>query len=325
MTPLQFESRYEAEWRELETLLDRAFGRASPGTRVAAPVPGERLAALYRRACEQLALARARAYPAYMLDRLERLTADAHQLIYQRREFGVAALRRFVALDFPRAVRGHARYVFAAALLLGLPTLAVGLLVYARPDLVLSVVDARTAASFEQMYSTSAATIGRTAESDWVAFGSYIQHNVGIAFQCFAGGLFLGLGSIVFLLFNGAVFGAVAGYVTQRGLGATFYSFVVTHGAFELTAIVLSGAAGMRLGHALLAPGRRTRMQSLAQAGRECAVIVYGLAAMLVVAAAIEAFWSSARWIPHSMKYGIAALCWLGVFAYFALQGRRAD
>jgi uncharacterized membrane protein SpoIIM required for sporulation len=113
--------------------------------------------------------------------------------------------------------------------------------------------------------------------------------------------------------------------LTDKGLATTFYSFVVTHGAFELTAIVLSGAAGLRIGHALLAPGRLKRLQSLAAAARESAVIIYGMAAMLLMAAAIEAFWSSATWIPLPMKDGVAATCWVAVLAYLTLQGRRAS
>ena len=125
-----------------------------------------------------------------------------------------------------------------------------GVLVYYRPDLILSVVDAATAAQFEQMYSSAAESIGRTRDAgdDWTMFGFYIRNNVGVAFQCFASGLAAGLGSIFFLVYNGALFGAVAGYLAERGLGDTFFSFVVTHGSFELTAIVLSGAAGLKLG-----------------------------------------------------------------------------
>jgi uncharacterized membrane protein SpoIIM required for sporulation len=155
-------------------------------------------------------------------------------------------------------------------------------------------------------------------------FGFYIRNNVGIAFQCFASGLAAGLGSIFFIVFNGAYIGAIAGYVTERGLSETFYSFVVTHGAFELTAIVLSGAAGLKLGHSLIAPGRRTRRQSLVHAAGECVVVVYGITAMLIVAAAIEAFWSSAVWVPNAVKYGVAAVCWAVVLAYFVRQGRHA-
>src|SRR5262245_40590468 len=109
MTPLQFEEQYESEWRELEELLAQLRGlRRRDGT----PPAGERLAALYRRACEQLALARARAYPAYIVDRLDGMTTDAHQLIYQRKEVGLRRLAQLILQDIPRTVRAHARYVW---------------------------------------------------------------------------------------------------------------------------------------------------------------------------------------------------------------------
>jgi uncharacterized membrane protein SpoIIM required for sporulation len=324
MTPLAFEALYQAEWQELEELLEQVLKRTTK--KPAQPLRGERIAALYRRACEQLALARARSYPAYLQDRLDRLTADAHQVIYQQRELGGAALWRLVTRDFPRAVRAAAAYVWIATALMAIPTLVLAVLVHQQPNLILSVVDAGMAAQLEQMYSTSAESIGRTREagSDWMMFGFYIRNNVGVAFQCFASGLAAGLGTIFFLVYNGALFGAVAGYLTERGLAETFYSFVATHAAFELTAIVLSGAAGLKLGHSLLAPNRRTRRQSLVQAARECVVIIYGVTAMLIVAAAVEAFWSSAQWVPATVKYGVAAGCWLVVLGYLAVQGRHA-
>ena len=155
-------------------------------------------------------------------------------------------------------------------------------------------------------------------------FGYYIRNNIGVAFQCFAGGLFAGLGTLFFLAYNGAFSGALAGYLTERGLASTFYSFIATHAAFELTAIVLSGAAGLRIGHSLLAPARLSRGQSLVRATRESAVLLYGVTGMLLIAAAIEAFWSSAGWLPVAVKYCVAALCWVAVLGYFAFQGRRA-
>ena len=287
---------------------------------------GERVAELYRRACEHLALARARYYPRYLLDRLDRLTADAHQVIYQRREFGVTRMKRAILFEFPRAVRAHAGYVWTSAALFVLPLLLVGWLVYERPDLILSMTSAEEAAMYEEMYSDAAESIGCARRGHRLGDVRLLHpHNIGIAFQCFAAGIFLGVGSMFFLLFNGVAIGAVAGYLTERGLGETFYSFVVTHGAFELTAIVLSGAAGLRLGHALIAPGRSTRVQSLTQAAREAMPIIYGFVVMLLIAAAIEAFWSSARWLPLPIKYGVAALCWISVLGYLGFQGRRED
>ncbi len=73
MTPLQFEARYAADWAALQEqvrLYMEARRKRGGGT---GHLPGEQFAALYRRVCEQLSLARERAYPAYLVDRLERL------------------------------------------------------------------------------------------------------------------------------------------------------------------------------------------------------------------------------------------------------------
>lgn len=324
MTPLQFEGQYQSEWDELQTLLTNLRTRTRKNE---AKVSGERLASLYRRACEQLALARARSYPAHIVELLNQLTSDAHQVIYQRQEFGLDRLKRMIAVDFPRAVRAHAAYVWLSTAMFVIPMLLLGLLVYFNPEFILSMVEPTTAAEYEQMYADDAESIGRRrdAENNWMMFGFYIRHNISIGFQCFASGLFAGVGSLFFLAFNGAFIGGVAGYLTERGLSSTFYSFVVTHGAFELTAIVLSGAAGLRIGHALISPGRRSRREALVVAARESIVIVYGVAGLLLIAAAVEAFWSSARWIPLPLKYSVAAACWIMVLGYLWRQGRHAS
>ena len=326
MTPLQFEQLHQEEWSELEIAIGSVGLQTVAKSINPSPVPGTRVALLYRRACEHLALARARAYPAYIVDRLERITEDAHQLIYHRPEVGLGRLRRVLEYEFPASVRAHWRYVAVAAAVFVLPTLIVGALVYGRPELILSVVSAETAASFEGMYSPGAESIGRvrTASTDWIMFGYYIRNNIGVSFQCFAGGLFAGLGTLFFLAYNGAFAGALAGFLAERGLSSTFFSFVATHSAFELTAIVLSGAAGLRIGHSLLAPGRLRRRPSLVRAAQDTAVLLYGVVALLIVAAFVEAFWSSARWLPPAVKYAVAAICWTAVILYLTRQGRHA-
>lgn len=335
MTPRLFEAQNGPLWDELEHALDRAEKRprdksdkdkkAKPAGKPK-PLDGARLAELYRRACEHLALSQARAYPIHLTQRLESLTQRAHRLIYRRHDYGVARLRQLVLVDFPQAVRQQRWYLLAATLLFVVPAIAMGLACYFDPGFILHIASAEQAQEFDQMYSGNERSLGRTrtASTDWQMFGYYVMHNIGIGFQCFAGGLFLGIGSVFFILFNGVFLGAVAGYLTARGHTENFWSFVVTHGAFELTAIVLAGAAGLQLGHALLAPGRHTRLEALRRAAAEAIVIVYGVIGMLVIAAAIEAFWSSARWVPAEVKYGVGGACWLFVFAYLGWQGRPA-
>jgi uncharacterized membrane protein SpoIIM required for sporulation len=44
---------------------------------------------------------------------------------------------------------------------------------------------------------------------------------------------------------------------------------------------------------------------------------VFGSAVMLVIAAAIEAFWSSAAWVTPTAKYSGAAACWILITLFF--------
>jgi uncharacterized membrane protein SpoIIM required for sporulation len=327
MTPLQFETANAPLWQELEAALDRAEGKKADKKKdkaKAAPLDGARLAELYRRSCEHLALAQARAYPIHLTQRLESITHRAHRLIYRRHDYGAARLKQLVLVDFPQSVRAHRWYLLAATLLFAGPLLAVGWATYLDPGFILHLGGAEQAQEYDSMYNESSRALGRTrdASTDWQMFGYYVMHNIGIGFQCFAGGLFAGIGSVFFLVFNGVQIGGVAGYLTARGHTENFYSFVVTHGAFELTAIVLAGAAGLRLGYALLAPGRRTRLEALKHAAGDAIVVVYGVIGMLVAAAAIEAFWSSARWVEPEVKYGVGAACWTLVIAYLGWQGK---
>jgi len=337
MTPRQFEARYEPLWVELERGLE-ALDKGKPGKKPrklkagefqteATPVAGAaRIAQLYRQCCEHLALARERAYPVHLVARLETLTARAHQRIYRRHDFGLGALRDLILYDAPAAVRALRWHLLVVALVFVLPILVVGFATWFDPHFVLTVVDAKSVRGYDGMYGQEAAEhLGRTSGDDWQMFGYYIMNNVGISFQCFAAGLMLGIGSLVMVGYNGLLFGALAGFLVTRGDSERFFSFVVTHSAFELTAIVLSGAAGLKLGHAMLAPGRLTRTQALMRAARETSPVVFCFFVMLIIAAAIEAFWSSAGWIAPGVKYGVGACCWAGVFAYLGLQGRGHD
>lgn len=319
MTPLKFETGHAPMWIELEALLALAESKK------AAACDAARLAALYRRVCEHLALAQARAYPIHLTQRLEALTQRAHRLIYRRNDYGLARFARLALVDFPEAVRAHRRYIWLAMALWLVPMALVGWAAWRDPEFVLHLLDVAQVREYESMYSDAdklGSTGARDADTDWQMFGTYIMRNTGLGFQCFAGGFFGGLGSAIFLVFNGLHMGAVGGYLIGAGHALNFTSFVVTHSAFELTAAVLSGAAGLRLGFSWLAPGRLTRLEALKLAAREAVVVLYGAVGLFFAAAAIEAFWSSAPWLRPGIKYGVGALCWTVMISYLVAQGR---
>lgn len=316
-----FEDRYAPEWEALERWLEER-GKTGDARRSAAWNEGE-LPQRYRRLCQQLALARDRRYGTPVVERLHRLAIEIHQVLYGARGDERSRWLAYLCGGFARVVRTEWRVVLASALLFGVPFAGMIALAGASPETAFYVLAPEQISSFEEMYGQSAEHLGRRgADTDFSMFGFYIFNNVKIAFQMFAGGLALGIGTLFYLLFNGVTLGAAAGYLTAAGHGEAFYSFVAGHSALELTGLVLAGGAGLRLGVALVAPGRLTRRQALVFAARAAAGIMYGAATMLFAAAFVEAFWSPRTTVSPLFKYGVGIAAWLLVLAYFALAGR---
>ncbi|TNF83057.1 stage II sporulation protein M [Pseudomonas sp. ICMP22404] len=313
-----FENRHQEAWEQLSRQLDQL--ERSRNVPQSSDFPQA-----YRRLCQHLALAQARGYSSLLVDTLQQLALRGHQQLYRDRSRPSASLSAFILAGFPRLVREQWRFVLAASLMFLGSLVGIGLLVYLVPDLVYSVLDAEEVSQIRSMYDPTAGHLGRSIEraasEDWAMFGYYIMHNIGIAFQTFASGMMFGLGSAFFLFFNGLTIGAVAGYLTQIGSGGTFWSFVIGHGAFELTAITLAGAAGLQLGWALIAPGRLTRGEALRLAAGKSVSMIGGVMLFLFLAAFIEAYWSSSTVTP-TVKYTVGALLWLLVVSYLLFAGR---
>jgi uncharacterized membrane protein SpoIIM required for sporulation len=264
------------------------------------------------------------------VEELHRLVQRGYRQLYRRRLDWPRQALGFLAFGFPAALRRHAwAFWLSAALFFG-PMLAMGLACHQDATLIHSLLDSGEVSSLESMYDPTNRTPGREAarqsDTDFAMFGFYVMNNVGIAFRTFAGGLIAGVGSLFFLGFNGLVIGAAAGHLTAIGHGTPFWTFVSGHAALELTAIAVSGAAGLLLAAALLAPGRRRRLDALRANALEAVTLVTGAMVMLVLAAMVEAFWSSATTVSGEAKVLLGAVGWLLVALYFMRAGRgRAD
>jgi len=315
-----FESRHQHQWQTFaEQLTQLEQGKAKAAD--VADFPHQ-----YRRLCQHLALAQQRGFSSYLVDTLQQLALRGHQQLYRHRSQLTANILAFLLADFPRLVREQWRFVLIAGLLFFGSLVGIALLVYLFPDLIYSIISPQQVADMQGMYNPDASRLGRAAEraasEDWMMFGYYVMHNIGIAFQTFAAGLLFGLGSVFFLIFNGLVIGAVSGHLTDIGYGQTFWSFVIGHGAFELSAITLAGAAGLQLGWSLVAPGRLARSEALRLAARKSVRMLCGVMVFLLIAAFIEAYWSSTTRIEPWIKYAVGAALWLLVAAYLTLAGR---
>jgi len=312
-----FVARRTADWDALDTVVsgDRAWHRL-PSPTIA------RAAALYRSVAADLMRARSAGYAPELIARLDSLAARAHAALYNAPPYRVGAVVELLTLGFPRTVRRYRWFVAFAAILFTLPGIVGFVGAHRSRAFALGILPEEAAEQMEQSYS-HAPHEGRKSGDNAMMAGFYVYNNVGIAFRCFATGILFGLGSVFFLVYNGLMMGAVGGLVTAAGHGGNLLTFVSSHGAFELTAIVISGAAGMVTGYALVATGGRTRFGSLRSRAGDIGRLVLGAAFMLLVAAALEGFWSPSA-VPAAIKLTVAAALWVAVMAYLTLAGRRA-
>ncbi|HZJ94834.1 MAG TPA: stage II sporulation protein M [Thiopseudomonas sp.] len=280
----------------------------------------------YRRICQHLAIAQQRGYSQPLRQFLEQLALQGHQQFYRHKSPILSRLLTFIVIEFPATVRQQWPSIAIACFLFFGSFILMALLTALFPELIYSLVSPAQLAKMESMYDPAQRQIGpmslRNHQDDWAMFGFYIMNNIGIAFQTFASGLVLGLGSVFFLLFNGLHIGAIAGHLTQIGYSATFWPFVIGHGAFELTAIVIAGAAGLKLGSALIAPGPLSRTTALRRAARISIKLMGGVILFLLLAAFIEAYWSSSNSTSTLTKVLVGGVLWLLMLSYLLLSGR---
>ena len=333
----QFEAQFAPLWQRFDALLilekaNKAQSYAStsqtPDSKTKANIKSGdyEFIRLYRTICQHYALAKQRHYSPALVSRLHEQVIAGHQMLYQHQTHVWSRIYRFFRYTFPIRLRQHANLFWLSLAVFLIPALLMGWACYAQSDMLYSIMPQEQVRMMEYMYDPNNEMIGREAsresDTDLMMFGHYIQNNIGIDFRIYGMGIFAGIGTLLSLLYNGLVIGGVAGHLTGIGFSETFWSFVAGHGSFELTAAVISGAAGLRLAQSLFMPGNFGRLDAFKIAGKQSIELLIGAATMTFIAAFIEAFWSSSTVIPNAVKYVVGVVLWIVVIGYLLYAGR---
>ena len=268
-------------WDELDALLDAAKGRPE---RIGAERM-RRLGTLYRSAAADLALARRRFPAEPAVPALEDLVGRAHTVVYGARVRRDSALA-FLTRGYWRRVRERPVLLAVAALLLFTPGLVAGLWAWNDPGDAGGLVPSTSEAVARPR--PEGTNLGFSAGERASFSAGIFTNNIRVSFAAVAGGIAFGLLTAAVLLFNGVLLGVVGGLGVAAGNGSVLVELVVPHGVLELSCIVVAGAAGLRMGWALVDPGRRPRLQALATEARAAVELVLGTAVWLVVAGLTE-------------------------------------
>ncbi len=312
------ESR-RGQWRELELLCTQLEGkpRRLPGATAL------KVGALYRAACADLALADSYQLPPNTVSFLHQLVARAHNQLYRSRRVETRKWTHELLYVVPRRLYQDWYLRLAFVLFWGL---FIGSLMIARDSTPIArgVLTEEGIDGMREMYSERLA--GRSAHESSGMFGFYVFHNAGIGLKCFASGLLFGIGGLFTTVFNAIFLGTAFGYMSaltgpER---RNFFEFVTAHGPFELTAIVLSAAAGMRMGFALISTGGLSRTEALHRAAREAFPTACAGIFLFIGAAIIEGFISPSA-LPYWFKAAVAAVTSGLLLFYFLILGTTRE
>jgi uncharacterized membrane protein SpoIIM required for sporulation len=294
-------SRFVAErspdWEELDRLLGAKRSRDDM----------LRLGALYRAAAADLAVAR-RAFPGDPLTaRLEALVVRGRQVVYAA-EPRRATPWHFLSTTYWQRVRERPWLLALAALLLLVPAVLAWIWGATDPDTAAGVLPG----DFRDRSGDPLA--GTLSVSDEAGFaGQIFTNNIRVTLAAFAAGITLGVGSAALAIYNGVILGALGGISHHDGVGRLFLALVTGHGVLELSCIVVAVMAGLRIGAAIVEPGRRTRLDALRLEARPAIELVLGTMPWLVVAGLVEGFFTgSAPSLTAALivGFGLGGLYW---------------
>jgi uncharacterized membrane protein SpoIIM required for sporulation len=121
----------------------------------------------------------------------------------------------------------------------------------------------------------------------------------------------------VLQLYNGVILGALSAVFFRDPFPVDYLAWILPHGVPELIALCLCAAAGLMLGVATAAPGRRGRAEALRDAMRPV-VLMLGIAAPLFgVAALTESFLRESA-LGTGVRFAVAGAWIVATIAFLA-------
>jgi len=302
-----------ARWARLGHLIFEANGRVER----LAPDDVLELGRLYRAASSDLAVARRDFALDAATERLNDLVAAGHALVYSEAPTSGRRLRRFVLHELPASVRANSRFTAVSFAALAIPliaTFAIGLLL---PEIAATALPPETRQHLaERRLWTDIPEGYRPLVGPLI-----IVNNVRVAIFAFAGGLTAGALTLYLLVANGALLGTVLAVVQGYGLSGGLLTFTAAHGPLEISCIVLSGGAGLRLAWAILRPGDSSRRDALRLAGAQAVRVMLLVIPALGVAGILEAFLSPSD-APIALKLTVGLVAAFALWGYIGLVGR---
>ncbi len=312
----EFLDQRRENWQELERMCNQF--RKLRATRDASVMI--RFSELYRAACNDLAMADSYRLSPTTTAYLHQLVGRAHNQLYRAQRFQFQEWWRTIFYSAPKQIFADGCVHTCSMLFFG-TFLLTAICAWSQnrfPNFAEFVLGQEAVDELEKMYDEP---LDANFEHYILMSSFYIRNNTGIGLQCFATGPLI-VPTLFTLVYNAAHIGTAFGYMARSDVpqGENFFPFVTAHGPFELTAIVLAAAAGLRLGLGLIRTNGLTRLDSLRFQAQNALPVMMASVVLFFGAAFTEGFISPSA-IPYIFKAGWALASSFSLMVYFVVLG----
>jgi len=323
----RFRQAREDQWRTLDRLLDRAE-RGSVSDLTDAQLLS--IPVLYRATLSSLSVARATSLDRNLTAYLEALCTRAYFFVYGPRTTLLERIGGFFVTDWPRTAQRLWRETLISFALMLMGAAIAYVLTLHDPGWYSAFIPANLAGGRTPEATAAALRVVLYSQDNkgWLApFAAFLfTHNAQISILAFALGFAFCLPTGVLMTTNGCALGAIFALYVSHGLGFQMGGWLLIHGVTELWAVTLSGAAGFRIGWRFAFPGEAQRLTAVAEAGREGAMLMFGVIVMLSIAGLLEGLGRqliTSDWARYAIA-GFSAVAW-GVYLYAPRPGARRE
>jgi uncharacterized membrane protein SpoIIM required for sporulation len=316
-------------WDELEAVLKKI--EADAGFKLDL-VKARRLYYLYQRTAADLSKVATFASEPELRNYLETLVGRAYGEIHESR----ARTVRFSPLQWffgtlPRTFRKHA-WAFYLSLAVTLVGSAFGCLAMAvdtgAKDTLLPYAHLQLDPSERVALEEEPLDFDPRQGQKAMGTSFYFVNNTKVGITTLTLGITWGIGTIVVLLMNGVLLGAVCFDYIMAGETVFLIGWLLPHGATEIPAILIAGQGGLLLGHAIIGWNTRLTVRARLRAlAPDLVTLIGGVAILMAWSGIVEAYLSQYHEpvIPYWLKisFGTTVLVLLTVF--LTLSGRRGE
>ncbi|MEN6315161.1 MAG: stage II sporulation protein M [Clostridiaceae bacterium] len=309
MVEEQFINKHSKSWAQLEELSAHINKK---GLKALSSEDVKSFLHLFRQCSHHLAYARTHYPKSSVVTYLNSLTAKCHSHVYAVKKVPVRELFTYIIYGYPKLLKDNKRFILGS-----FSFFAAGFVL----SLIMVLLNDGNASLFLSQETIDGIKGEEAGVGEWnhPLMSSFIMvNNITVSLKAFVFGITLGIGTIYVLFANGAMLGSLTGLIYLHSDPLNYWSLILPHGVIELTAVFISGAAGLIIAKSILLPGEYLRRHSLVLGAKKAVALIGGVVLFLIIAGTIEGFFTPLM-IAAQWKLLFAFLTLIGLSAYMAI------